>query len=95
MNASPAKLRNGSWGARVEGIAVVGDTLTITTKGGKTWNAVVARIVWQGNGVTLCTTGSPPSSEPARSRTTRTGCSCGSVEEYEKESDCFSCRHDR
>lgn len=30
----------------------------------------------------------------APSRGTRTGCSCGSVEEYSKASDCWTCRHD-
>lgn len=31
----------------------------------------------------------------SRRRGTWTGCSCGSVEEYERDSDCASCRHDR
>lgn len=37
------------------------------------------------------------SRRPVRStgRGTWTGCSCGSVEEYERNSDCGSCRHDR
>lgn len=30
-----------------------------------------------------------------RSRGTWTGCSCGSVEEYSRPSDCASCEHDR
>jgi hypothetical protein len=30
-----------------------------------------------------------------RKRGTWTGCSCGSVEEYERDSDCSSCQHDR
>jgi hypothetical protein len=30
---------------------------------------------------------------PSR-RVTRTGCRCGSVEEYSRDSDCWSCRHD-
>lgn len=35
-------------------------------------------------------------SQPARrSRGTWTGCSCGSVEEYDRPSDCWSCRFDR
>ena len=28
------------------------------------------------------------------SKGTRTGCRCGSVEEYSKSTDCWSCRHD-
>jgi hypothetical protein len=40
-----------------------------------------------------------PSPAPARKsyrrRGTWTGCQCGSVEEYERPNDCFTCRHDR
>lgn len=50
----------------------------------------------------LVSTGSAPSTKATkvrsnnrRSRGTWTGCSCGSVEEYEKASDCFSCKRDR
>lgn len=35
------------------------------------------------------------SQAPARRRGTWTGCSCGSVEEYARPGDCYSCRHDR
>lgn len=31
---------------------------------------------------------------PKRRGGTRTGCQCGSVEEYTKESDCWNCKHD-
>jgi len=54
--ATPAKLRDGSWGARIEGAASIGDTLQITTKAGKTWQAKVTRVVWQGEGVALVAT---------------------------------------
>lgn len=39
---------------------------------------------------------SAPRASGARtySRTTRTGCSCGSVSEYSKPSDCWTCKHD-
>lgn len=53
MNASPAKLRSGDWGARVVGAVKTGDVVQITTKGGKTWSDHVARVVWSGDGVTL------------------------------------------
>jgi len=39
--------------------------------------------------------GQPGGRSRPRSRGTWTGCSCGSVEEFEKPSDCFSCQHDR
>lgn len=37
----------------------------------------------------------PATARTSRSRGTWTGCRCGSVEEYERDSDCRSCRHDR
>lgn len=70
--ATPAKLRDGSWGARIEGAAAPGDTLTITTKAGKTWQAKVTRVVWQGEGVALVATVSldsaPRAAAPAAKR---------------------------
>lgn len=49
LNATPARLRDNTWGARVRGAATVGDTITITSSQGKTWQAEVAAIVWSGN----------------------------------------------
>ena len=72
--ATPAKLRNGNWGARVKGTPVsAGDVVQITTKAGKSWSARVIAIVWSGNGVTLCATESLD--RPAQSRRSN-GCSC-------------------
>lgn len=49
MTASPAKLRNGSWGARVlTSHITAGDTITITARNGKTWDATVDRVLWTG-----------------------------------------------
>jgi hypothetical protein len=56
LAASPTKLRSGSWGARVNGPAAVGDIVTITTRGGKTWDAEVTKVVWTGEGVSVCAT---------------------------------------
>lgn len=36
----------------------VGDTVTITTRGGKSWDARVSKIVWDGDDVTLVSTSS-------------------------------------
>lgn len=58
LNATPAKLRDGSWGARVRGAASQGDTVRITTSTGKSWDARVTTVVWSGEGVTLCATAS-------------------------------------
>lgn len=100
--ATPTKLRNGSWGARTSAPVSEGDVVTITTKSGKSWEARVERVVWTDGQVAICATESldrAPSasrggSSRRRSRGTWTGCSCGSVEEYSKASDCWTCKHD-
>lgn len=98
--ATPTKLRDGTWGARVAGAVAAGDEITITTRGGKSWTARVERVIWSGEGVTICATASldrasGSSSRPSGGRGTWTGCSCGSVEEYARPRDCWTCRHDR
>jgi hypothetical protein len=99
LTASPAKLRDGSWGARVQGAAKSGDTVTIRASSGKAWDARIAKVLWTGDGVSLCSTTSldrgTSSRSSGRGRGTWTGCSCGSVEEFGKRSDCESCRFDR
>jgi len=55
--ASPALLKSGEWGARVPNSAVnAGDALTIVSKSGSSWEAIVDRVVWRGPDVTLCST---------------------------------------
>lgn len=70
ITATPAKLRNGTWGARVRGTVTVGALLTIQTQAGKTWQATVESIVWSGEGVTIVSTRSldraPQSAAPSR-----------------------------
>ena len=95
--ATPAKLRYGSWGARVSDADVrEGDVITITTRSGKSWDARVTRIVWSNDSVAVCATESldRPASPTRRGRGTWTGCSCGSVSEFTKDSDCWTCKHD-
>jgi hypothetical protein len=53
MNAKPAKLRDGTWGARVTGTPKAGDVVTITTATGKSWQSTVAKVLWKGDGVAL------------------------------------------
>lgn len=99
--ASPIKLRDGTWGARVRNTTVEpGDVIEITTQSGKAWTATVQRVLWSGDGVSLVATqsstqSSKTSGSRGRGRGTWTGCSCGSVEEYGRKSDCASCRFDR
>jgi hypothetical protein len=56
--ATPAKLRNGSWGARVQGAVAKGDAVTITAKSGKSWTATVDAVVWTDGQVSLVATSS-------------------------------------
>lgn len=64
--ATPTKLRDGSWGATVKSTSIkTGDTVQITTRGGKSWTARVSRVVWSGNGISICATASLD--RPARS----------------------------
>jgi len=74
IQASPIKLRSGGWGARVGSTNVrEGDTLLVTTRAGKSWLAVVTRIVWRGDDVAICETRSLD--RPARRKSS--GCTCG------------------
>ncbi len=77
--ASPTKLRDGSWGARTSADIAVGDTITITARSGKSWDAVVERIVWTGanrygkGDVAIVAIRSLDQDRPRRSRN---GCDC-------------------
>jgi len=62
--ATPAKLRDGSWGARVQGACAPGQEIQITTKAGKSWTAIASKVIWSGDGATLVTTVSAPRNEP-------------------------------
>jgi hypothetical protein len=63
-SATPAKLRSGAWGARVEGAVAKGDTLTITSRSGKSWRARVEKIVWTDGSASICATSSLDSGPP-------------------------------
>lgn len=54
--ATPTKLKNGSWGCRVAGNVSAGQIVTIRTKAGKAWDAKISKVVWSGNGVSICAT---------------------------------------
>lgn len=48
LEANPARLRDGTWGAWVKGEVEVDTPITITTRSGKTLEKVVHSIEWQG-----------------------------------------------
>lgn len=70
LHATPIKLRNGSWGARVHGLPSEGSLIRIEAKNGKSWDAIVARKVWEDRaaGVAIVATRSA-NTAPARSNT--------------------------
>lgn len=52
--ATPAKLKTGDWGARVNFPVRPGDALTVKASSGKSWPATVERVVWSDGRVSLC-----------------------------------------
>lgn len=54
--ATPAKLKTGDWGARVNFPVKPGDALTVQASTGKTWPATVERVMWTDGKVSLCAT---------------------------------------
>lgn len=56
MNAKPTKLKNGTWGVTTEGVPEPGDVVTVETRKGKTWETVIDRVLWSGNGKAICST---------------------------------------
>ena len=62
MQGRPRRLRNGQWGAQTSSSVKVGDVITVTTRDGKTWYALVEKIVWKNKKLkrALVQTGGPP-----------------------------------
>lgn len=100
--ASYAKIGE-EWGIR--GVALAkGATVTVRKRDGSSKSETVAEIVETLPDGTMIAK-IAPSAKPTRAggsysgqfrrRGTWTGCSCGSVEEFERANDCASCRHDR
>lgn len=65
--ATPIKLRDGTWGARVKATVKIGEEIEVRTAAGKTWRARVTRVVWRGADVVLAATESlDPAPRPRR-----------------------------
>lgn len=54
MTATYTKLKSGNWGIRVQGEAKAGDYVSVTKKDGTTKTERIERVVWTGNGISLC-----------------------------------------
>lgn len=97
--ASYRKLADGSWGVLVPGTVTAGAEVRVRTKAGVTKTETVLAVLSTDERGSLCSVAQRPrrssSGRSYRRRGTWTGCSCGSVEEYARESDCASCSHDR
>lgn len=100
--ATYAKLRDGSWGVRTTGCErLAGDVVTVTKRSGEAKTETLGSLVWSGDGVSLwriaaraiSTRSISTRSSDAR-RGTWTGCPCGSIEEYSRPSDCWTCQHE-
>lgn len=77
--ATPTKLRNGNWGAKVKGTVREGDSIQITTRAGKSWVASVSKVIWSGQGVSIVATGSAGSGSRKNNRGRE--CDCGACED--------------
>lgn len=56
MNATYTKLKDGSWGLRIQGITELHvNAVTVTKKSGEVKTEYVDRILWRGNGIMLAT----------------------------------------
>lgn len=53
--ATYTKLKSGDWGLRVEGRASPGDRVEVRKKDGTRKYEVVDKVIWTGNGISLCT----------------------------------------
>lgn len=59
MNATWTKLRNGTWGVKVQGATRTGDLVTVAKRSGPNQDVRVGRLVWTGSGVSICTVMTP------------------------------------
>ncbi len=103
LTGKPKQLRSGEWGTVVSTENVnVGDSVTITTASGKSWEARIQKVIWRGNGVAICATskssGGSSGGSGGSKRGTWTGCHCGSREidgeTIPSSKNCRSCQFD-
>lgn len=80
--ASYTKLRDGSWGVRVEDAVAAGQIVEVTTKAGAKKTETIGRVIWSGNGVSICPVTATGRSANGKSifgkRTCKTGGNCSS-----------------
>jgi hypothetical protein len=57
MKATYTKLKSGDWGVRIEGAVKPGAIVTVTKKSGETKSETISKVLWMGNGISLCAIG--------------------------------------
>lgn len=67
--ATYTKLRSGEWGIRMEGAAKPGMTVAVKTKAGKVKSETIAKVVWSGNGISICAISQRPAEASSHSST--------------------------
>lgn len=66
MQNSYTKLKDGTWGIRISGTATAGSAVEITTKAGSRKVETVGRVLWTGDGVSLCSIAQGSGRRPGR-----------------------------
>lgn len=96
--ATYTKLRSGDWGIRIAAADLsefrAGTYVQVAKKSGELKHEAIAKIIYARNGIALCAIRRESDGKCQQSRMIRTGCSCGSIEGYPRNSDCASCQHD-
>ena len=104
--ATPAKLREGGWGARVQhdqdDSVGPGDWITVTTRDGMSWDATIETVLWTGKDdrrqesyarISLVTTSRVPRTEQGGSRSSGQACPyCGDRLKYADEIEAGMCQ---
>lgn len=82
MSASYTKLRDGSWGVRVQASQPPSGSINVTTKAGKVKSETVHKVLWSADGIHLCSVKMAKKTSPECPR-------CG--EELTPGTPCWEC----
>lgn len=83
-NASYTKLRDGSWGIRVPDAlrATAGSVVSVKKQSGETKDEIVDRVLWSGQGISLCSIRRSASASGGSSRRSGRSYECGDCGDY-------------
>ena len=74
MTATYTKLKDDSWGIRVQGgTPKAGQSITVEKKSGEKKIEIVQKVLWTGNGVTLCSVAKSASAATSNGKAHRPG----------------------